>query len=81
MSRFRLEQSVGSVVAEAPETAQVFERLHIDARCGGRASLARACRRFGVHPDDLFAALDAVAAQGSPLPEGPGPTGACAGSH
>lgn len=81
MSRFRLEQSVGSVVAEAPETAQVFERLHIDTRCGRRASLARACRRFGVHPDDLFAALDGVVSEGSSLPEGPEATGAGEGSR
>lgn len=58
MVSFSLEQSVASVVAEAPRSLRAFQRHHIDTRCAAQATLARACRRFGVHPDDLLAALE-----------------------
>ncbi len=72
MVSFSLEQSVASVVAEAPRSLRAFQRHHIDTRCAAQASLARACQRFGVHPDDLLAALEGELEPASPSGEAAG---------
>jgi regulator of cell morphogenesis and NO signaling len=42
------ERTVGEVVAEDWRTAALFERFGIDFCCGGRRSVAEACRQSGV---------------------------------
>lgn len=58
MTKFRPDQSVGSVVAQAPETSRVFERHGIDYCCGGRMALAEACTQRGVAPEALLQELE-----------------------
>lgn len=62
MSRFRSDQSVASVVAQAPETSRVFERHGIDYCCGGKIALKEACDKQGLAPDALISELEGVAA-------------------
>lgn len=45
-----LNSSIGSVVAEYPQTSRVFESLQIDFCCGGGKSLEQACRDQGLDP-------------------------------
>lgn len=66
MARFAPQQSVSSVVAEAPATAAVFERHGIDFCCGGRIPLAEACARKGVEADQLLVELEQAAATQAP---------------
>ena len=52
--------TVNEILAQHPTTVSVFNRLGIDACCGGNASLDEAARRDGVDLDALIAALDAI---------------------
>jgi regulator of cell morphogenesis and NO signaling len=52
------ERSVGELVAERPERARVLERLAIDYCCGGRRSLADACRQRNLSVSEVELALD-----------------------
>lgn len=57
----RLEHAtVGAIVAADFRTATVFETFGIDFCCGGRRSLADACRTAAVDPADVLRALDAL---------------------
>lgn len=49
---------VGDFVVERPARSRVFERLGIDYCCGGRQSLATACRGKGLDPQEVIEALD-----------------------
>lgn len=60
MSRFHPNQTVASVVAEAPRTSRVFERHGIDYCCGGKIPLADACAKKGLETDLVLADLDAA---------------------
>jgi len=51
---------VGDIVADDFRAAEVFERFGIDFCCGGRRSLADACRAATVEPDAVIRALDAL---------------------
>ena len=62
MSRFSLDTTVGAVVAAAPATSRVFQRLGIDFCCGGKVALGKACEGKGIAPAALLAELDAAAA-------------------
>jgi regulator of cell morphogenesis and NO signaling len=55
------EPTVGQLVVERPARARVFERLGIDYCCGGRKSLALACREKDLDPDAVLRELDAEA--------------------
>jgi regulator of cell morphogenesis and NO signaling len=66
MSRFDCNQSVASIVAEAPLTAAVFERHGIDFCCGGKVPVADACARKGVEAERLLVELEQAAAQTAP---------------
>lgn len=48
---------VGEIVAASPGTATVFRKLNIDYCCGGKISLAEACRGAGADPDQVMAEL------------------------
>jgi regulator of cell morphogenesis and NO signaling len=51
--------TVAALVLERPGRARVLERLGLDYCCGGKRSLAEACRRRGLDVDAVAAALDA----------------------
>lgn len=51
------ELSLGTLVAEQPGRAQLFEQLHLDYCCGGRQTLAQACAKRGLDLDKVCAAL------------------------
>jgi regulator of cell morphogenesis and NO signaling len=50
--------TVAELVVERPASARVFERLGLDYCCGGRRSLADACRRRGLDLDAVVAELE-----------------------
>ena len=51
------QTTVGQLVVERPSRSRVFEELGIDYCCGGRKSLADACRSRGLDPDTVLQAL------------------------
>ena len=55
----RATQTVGELVAERPARSRVFEELGIDYCCGGKLSLAEACARKGLDPDEVGRRLTA----------------------
>ncbi len=61
MSAVEPSKSLGALVAERPARAEVFERLRFDYCCGGRQTLAEACRQRDFDLEtvrQLLAALD-----------------------
>ena len=52
--------TVGDIVATDFRAAGIFEQFGIDFCCGGRRSLADACRTATVDPDAVILALDAL---------------------
>jgi regulator of cell morphogenesis and NO signaling len=52
--------TVGDIVATDFRTAGIFEQFGIDFCCGGRMSLADACRAATVDPSDVIRALEAL---------------------
>ena len=54
---FTGDTTVGAIVAEDFRTAAVFHEFGIDFCCGGRQTLADACRRRNTDPDAVMAAL------------------------
>ncbi|HJZ74317.1 MAG TPA: iron-sulfur cluster repair di-iron protein [Vicinamibacterales bacterium] len=55
--------TVGDIVAMDFRAAAVFEQFGIDFCCGGRRSVAEACRTAAVNPLDVEAAIDALPAE------------------
>lgn len=53
-------RAVGHIVAEDWRTAAVFERFGIDFCCGGRQTVAEACRSAGVEVAQVEQALAAI---------------------
>jgi regulator of cell morphogenesis and NO signaling len=53
------ELSLGELVVEKPELAQIFEELGFDYCCGGKASLAEAAAQQGLDPRTLVFTLEA----------------------
>jgi regulator of cell morphogenesis and NO signaling len=54
------DATVGDVVAADFRTAAVFERFGIDFCCGGRRSIADACRAAAADPATVIGALEAL---------------------
>lgn len=52
--------TVGDIVATDFRTAAVFERFGIDFCCGGRVSLAEACRAAAIEPQTVIDALETL---------------------
>jgi regulator of cell morphogenesis and NO signaling len=52
--------TVGELVAERPARSRIFEELGIDYCCGGKLSLAEACARKGLDPDEVSRRLAAT---------------------
>ena len=53
----RLTTAVGELVVQRPSRARVFERFGLDYCCGGKFSLDEACRKKGIDPQQVLAAL------------------------
>lgn len=53
-----LALTVNEIVARRPESLPTLHALGIDACCGGSLVLAEACRRHGLDPRDVAAALE-----------------------
>lgn len=54
------ETTVGEIVRALPARSRVFENLGIDYCCGGKKSLAEACRAKGLDPATVVALLTAM---------------------
>jgi regulator of cell morphogenesis and NO signaling len=54
------ETRIGDIVAARPALARIFERLGIDYCCGGKQTLAAACRAKGLEPQTVAALLEAA---------------------
>ena len=57
------QTTIGAIVASDVRTARIFEEYGIDYCCGGRRSLADACRETGVDADAVAVALAALPPQ------------------
>jgi regulator of cell morphogenesis and NO signaling len=55
--------TVGEIIATDTRTASIFEQFGIDFCCGGRRSLADACRAAGADVDLVLRTLNAVRAE------------------
>lgn len=69
MSELLENARVGDVVAKDFRTAAVFQRFGIDFCCGGRRSIADACRGAGVDQDAILAALETLRPEDAPADE------------
>ncbi len=69
MSSFDAATPVGEIVARHPNTSRVFDRAGVDFCCGGKRSLAEACRAKGIPLDLLVAELAAELAAGADEPD------------
>jgi iron-sulfur cluster repair protein YtfE (RIC family) len=58
-----MELTVNEVLAAAPGTAEIFNRLGVDTCCGGTLTLPDAARAAGIAPGELRAALEPALAQ------------------
>lgn len=56
--------TVGSLVADDFDRAEVFENLGIDYCCHGNDTLEEACAKKGLSPDDVMARLDNKKSEG-----------------
>jgi regulator of cell morphogenesis and NO signaling len=67
-----LQRAVGELAADHPSWSRVFEELGIDYCCGGRVTLAEACRKGNLDPAavlERLRAADAPDAEDGPAPE------------
>jgi regulator of cell morphogenesis and NO signaling len=58
MNTVQAEQTVGAIVASRPALSRVFEAAGIDYCCGGKKTLASACREKGLDVNSIIAALE-----------------------
>ncbi len=66
MSELFENTMVGDIVASDARTATVFQKFGIDFCCGGRRSLAEACRSAAADPGAVQAALDTLRPEDAP---------------
>lgn len=60
MTQTNLSSSVGSWVAQHPQTSRVFESLNIDYCCGGGKPLAQACLDRKLDPHQVLEKIEQV---------------------
>lgn len=60
MNTITPETTVGEIVRAAPARSRIFESLGIDYCCGGKKSLAEACRAKNLDPATMIAMLAAL---------------------
>ncbi len=58
MPQIALDQTVGELVAKAPELARLFEELQIDYCCHGNTRLGDACRQKSLDPAQVLEIID-----------------------
>ncbi|QDV47063.1 Iron-sulfur cluster repair protein YtfE [Stieleria neptunia] len=68
MQTVDIQTTVGELVRELPDRARVFESLKIDYCCGGKISLATACAKRKVDPEDVVARLGQCDSQRDSVP-------------
>jgi regulator of cell morphogenesis and NO signaling len=66
MAQISTSRAVGELVVERPARARLFEQLGLDYCCGGKVSLAEACRSRGLDADTVAVLLDTDA---GPVPD------------
>ncbi len=59
-STITIEKTIAEIVRARPARSRVFEELGIDYCCGGKRSLAEACRARGLAPAAVLARLSAA---------------------
>lgn len=64
-----LNKRVGELVVEEPGRSRIFERFSIDYCCGGKKTLADACKATGASPDAVIDALTHPDISGQSQPE------------
>ena len=69
LTTFDLSTPVGEIVARHPSTSRIFDRAGVDFCCGGKRSLAEACRAKGLPADHLLAELEAELAASADEPD------------
>jgi regulator of cell morphogenesis and NO signaling len=57
MNRIDTAKPIGTLVAEHPDRARVFERFGLDYCCGGKQPLAAACKEAGLDAAEVARAL------------------------
>ena len=63
MNQITAETTVGEIVRSRPARARIFETLGIDYCCGGKRSLAEACRAKNLETATVVAMLSALDAE------------------
>ena len=58
MNAIDIQTTVGELVKERPARARTFEQFKIDYCCGGKMSLAEACKKRDVAPETLLQAFE-----------------------
>jgi len=58
MNTLETTTTVGQLVAERPSRSRVFERHGIDFCCGGGQTLAEACSKRGLDPNQILSELE-----------------------
>lgn len=58
MTVFQINDSVGAIVRDRPALSRLFEHVNVDYCCGGKQTLAEACRQRGLDPQAFLAQLE-----------------------
>jgi regulator of cell morphogenesis and NO signaling len=58
MTTFQINDSVGAIVRDRPSLSRLFEQAKVDYCCGGKKTLAEACRQKGIDPQAFLAQLE-----------------------
>lgn len=59
MSAMQTQETVGEMVARRPDLSRVFEKVGIDYCCGGKKTVAQACKEKGLDAEAVLAELEA----------------------
>ncbi len=57
MTTFQISDTVGAIVRDHPSLSRLFEQAKVDYCCGGKKTLAEACRLQGIDPQAFLAQL------------------------
>ncbi|MFY7912905.1 MAG: iron-sulfur cluster repair di-iron protein [Emticicia sp.] len=58
--------TVGEIVANKPQAADVFIKLNVDFCCGGRKNFAEVCEKQGKDPQEVWNEIEALTQKSSP---------------
>jgi regulator of cell morphogenesis and NO signaling len=58
MTTFQMNDTVGTIVRDFPALSRLFEQAQVDYCCGGKKTLAEACRQRGIDPKTFLAQLE-----------------------